>query len=473
MIWVRSASRKDLLDVQSADFEIRRVEGMNIRKLDSLSLSDELLLVWKDPPAEIRDLPVLIITENGLRMDFLAWANTYLNGLSPITSNCRVLEFDQAISLLKREEVILARPIRNALLGLVLGEAISQLYGKSRFVHLTPQACNYTFSFVVARTAFLKVPQVSVQEIAWRWSLVRELTDQPDLLLAHSDLEFVWRAFQGTFEVLSFGSLRDDAALRMIVKLLKSVSTQDDFDSVTLGELLEDAIDLPTLLNQMMEKRETRVTVLEQFMNTIARNRDLKPEVGAFLAGYLTSRIAPGTLDHHALLHRYLDLFPAAIMWYGLFAGMSSQCRLIEFSNGLGRRVLRGLMRSGSILSRPECDVELGEFDMMMAASSKGSTPNFLRTNHSRLSVELVPMVGTSIKWPQDRPDHQGSLFPDGSIGEDLTLILRRLLGHLEQTTGLGNEIKALLPKLFESPSHKSSKQSRKSNKRNRNKKGK
>jgi hypothetical protein len=179
---------------------------------------------------------------------------------------------------------------------------------------------------------------------------------------------------------------------------------------------------------------------------TITEIARAKPTLANFISGYLGSRIAPGELDHVGVVARTLKDAPSALLWFGLCSGLRSDGQVLTFAGGLGRRILRDLEQTDNALDRPRCDVAIGELEVLL--NQEKPRTDFRTESNGSLSVELIPGVTTTVRWPRP-PDAQADLFERRDLPfeardllKDLSVALERvdyLRRRLERTIDLGS----------------------------------
>ena len=148
---------------------------------------------------------------------------------------------------------------------------------------------------------------------------------------------------------------------------------------------------------------------LDRTLQRLATVRS-KDESIEFIAGFLTSLISPGTMDHIHVLLPYVEVLKASLLWYGLAAGSFGRSALQNYGGGLGRRILREATRRETLLDRPRCDIALQELEMVVES---GTNIADVRTGiSSALTVEITPCIDTVVPIPI-RPDAaQQELLP-------------------------------------------------------------
>lgn len=117
----------------------------------------------------------------------------------------------------------------------------------------------------------------------------------------------------------------------------------------------------------------------------------------SFLAGLLADHIGPGSFRHVALLLPYLNQYPTALMWYGLCAGLHPDSEVQQIGNCLGRRLVRDLLASDPIISRPKYDISVRELEVHL---DREEPLEFRTASQNHIAVELLPGVPAYMKWP-------------------------------------------------------------------------
>jgi hypothetical protein len=154
----------------------------------------------------------------------------------------------------------------------------------------------------------------------------------------------------------------------------------------------------------MHSSREDRVVAIEVFLQELPNLTEVPPEVVAMMLGYLTSRIAPGTIQHARVLAPSFDRYPSALLWYGFCAGLPSeespfignaQRARLDFPPS-ARRIVRELEKPGCMLGAPDADIDLLEL-LVLSRPSPDAIERLVRTAPGYLSVEIIPGVSTVV----------------------------------------------------------------------------
>ncbi|HWY69725.1 MAG TPA: hypothetical protein VNX88_13730 [Terriglobales bacterium] len=312
-------------------------------------------------------------------------------------------------------------------LGLIAAEAASYIAGKRDIRSLSPQACYATLSFSIARAAALGIPVEIASNLPARWSHARTLTGSIATPIPLVHFHNVW----GVVAALAIGyepatGNLFNASARFpkwsppnpfIVNCCAELLSGNGLSESSWLNLVHIAPELTTLRSALSGPREGRVALLERALVELRdKAPEARPEVrsmaASFLLAYLASAINPGSLDHIQLLIPLLPSFPDIILWYGLLAGVQNRVGNISGMNGLGRKVIRELMREDDVLSLPACDVALTELEVL--SPSARQSPGFNLVSQSGITVEIMPCVNAAFRF--DRHDEPISVASDELI---------------------------------------------------------
>ena len=147
-------------------------------------------------------------------------------------------------------------------------------------------------------------------------------------------------------------------------------------------------------LAELRGPREQRVRAFERILKGPNRSDAL---TSSFLAVLLADQISPGSFEHVDLLLPYLNQFPTALIWYGLCAGLHPDSEVQQVGNCLGRRLVRDLLASDPILSRPKYDIAVSELEVHL---DREEPLEFRTASQNHIAVELLPGVPAYMKWP-------------------------------------------------------------------------
>src|SRR5260370_9656370 len=152
----------------------------------------------------------------------------------------------------------------------------------------------------------------------------------------------------------------------------------------------------------MEDTREERIQYLEASLGVLKVSQDRV--TSSFGAGLLMSQVAPGTLDHFKIIQPLSSDLPLAFMWYGVFAGLHEKTTILNYGDGIGRRIVRELIRPEDFLERPNCDIAVAELEVL----SRDVSDSDFRAGLSRnLEVDVPPChVSLIIVVPRQPESH-------------------------------------------------------------------
>jgi hypothetical protein len=445
---VKSSSRKEFLDLlQDPGGMMERYSLHSTDKLNtSYRNSDDVQLIWSEDDLHETDdrsrasgprVPRVIVVERDKKRDFLAWVWTYVADFRPLTAYTRVLDAEEARPLLEMKRSPTLGPLEEACLGLILGEAATYVENTpERKPNITPLACASTYSYAMARALAVSAGgeiDVSDEGIAGAWSKARSLSRQRPLRLNAANLALPWKLLLNmrSNEDRYRHASRDvpDNVYTACVDLYK----KSEVGPETWDLLARDHPRLREARREMQGPREGRVVFFEQFVLSLAENRRSDSEFTSFLCGFLASQIGPGTLDYLSLLTVCLDQFPTALLWYGFCSGLQHRSSLYAFSGGLGRRVLREILRRETLFDAPQSDIALAELEALTASDT--AAMDFRTGTQGVLAIEIVPLVTTTVRWPPKQSDQSELFSTETSALElrDLNVLLDELRSRMAQ----------------------------------------
>ena len=366
---------------------LRQVSMEHPRELPSIDPLS-IAAVWFRDPESSNDLPEVLVTTDGQERDWLAWLITFAPTLRPFTAFCRIMgitDFTDCFDAFKPPN--LGR-LENACIGLVLGEALSseEVLLKVKET-LTASACASVLSFALVRRLAIHRHAVSNErDLADRWARIRKITLQRERGLALSEVVGVSEVVGSLLHSNNNLLVINDSILHACQELSAG------------GELISSALafgpSFEKLAHTMHGTREERVDLFEKALDMAMTSKPSAEE--SFTLGYLASRINPGTLAHASLLAPARQRHPAAMLWYGVCAGLSGECSILGEFGGVGRRVLRDLLATDDLATRPRTDISSNELEILLSGERADDFPV---TSPSQLSIELDPGISTVVNW--------------------------------------------------------------------------
>jgi hypothetical protein len=393
-MWVLPVNRRELVDLLAP-----RAGGRPVGALEELHpsfdvvRSDRMVAVWPRDPDGFGRMPTAIITSNGELLDVMAWLSTYVRDFRPFTAYCRVVERPIAEKFLYAPDAPTLNRMEGVCVGLILGESLMHVRGRSSILDLPFSAYSATLSHAISRTYAQTDGAIPLEQVAELWSNAREITGQ-NALVPPTAILSVWSAALGMSQKIGHTKSLFSSS-DVLTHSWMEIASRGELPDVLWHELVEGYKDLDSMRPILSMPREQRVHLIDKAMHMLASGRG-DEERRSFLAGYFTSLLGPGTLDHADFLTPVASALPTSYLWYGLFAGINLRGDALPVGNPLARRIIRDLTIPDRLVDRPRCDVALEELRM------HGSPENILKmtSRAGRLDIDILPGVTTSVRWP-------------------------------------------------------------------------
>jgi hypothetical protein len=394
-----TGKREILLDVmRSSRLESSRLYLSHANSVTELIPPEgEISLVWKQKPlGGTSDLPEVIIGSRSSLEDLIAWSTTYIHGLGALSANSRILLPDE-VDLLFQTEIITAPPQLSALAALILAEAVVLTEPTASINSLSILACKSTLSFASVRAlAFGKSIDFKLSE---QWERAHRIVNPTSRAIGL--ITPVIHACSAAVQMLQ--DKRPEGAITRIGLWLKEIALRGEVQPVLLSEVV-------MLIGESRYESQIRsffdltpadrVRVFDELMPKFREQQKLPRMERAFAVAVLASVCRPGLLQQISFLRdalfRIQEVLPEAILFLAVVQGLHGKNDVLEFAEGLGRRIVRELMHREWISDRPRSDISLIELEIL----AKGSSLFSLRTNDpSHINVELQPGISTVVKW--------------------------------------------------------------------------
>lgn len=393
-MWVLPVNRRQMVDLLTPRANGRSVGALEERRPSfDIVRSDRMVAVWPSNPDEFGQMPTAIITGDGERLDVMAWLSTYVRDFRPFTAYCRVVERPIAEKFLQVPEAPTLNSMEGICAGLILGESLMHARGRSSILDLPFSAYSATLSHAISRTYAQTGGAIPLEMVAELWGLARKITSQ-GALVPPSAILSVWSAALGMSG--HFGHTKSlFSSSNILTHSWMELASRGELPDVLWHELVEGYKDLDSMRPILSMPREQRVHMIDMALHMLSTGRG-DEERRSFLAGYFTSLLGPGTLDHADFLTPVAQLLPTAYLWYGLFAGINPKGDALPVGNPLARRIIRDLTIPDRLADRPRCDIALEE--LRMHASPESILK--MTSKAGRLDIDILPGVTTSVRWP-------------------------------------------------------------------------
>jgi len=405
-MWILPVTRRELVDLITPRHggDVRGAVEENRLSFDIVNV-DVMAALWPARPGEFGRLPAAIIVPEGSQRDTLAWLSTYVRDFRPFTAYCRVVERPIAEQFLKGPSAPYLQGNEGICSGLILGEALTHARGRASILDLPATAFSATLSHAISRTFALTGGLVPFDTIARLWTQAREITGQNGLGVPPNMILSVWAVALG-MPVHSTQTRTLFEPANVLAAAWSEITKVGEVRDPVWHSLVEGYPDLERMRGLLEMPREQRVQMIDGALRLLVSSRRDADERRSFLAGYFTSMLGPGTLDHADILAPVSSLLPTAYLWYGLCAGVNVRGDALPVGNPLARRIARNLTIPDRLVDRPRCDVALEELVM----HGLGDNPLRLTAKAGRLDIDILPGVTTSVRWPPQESPNQDDL---------------------------------------------------------------
>jgi hypothetical protein len=401
MMWGKTFTQSQFVDLLGR-LEQKRpaVEIPKIESPESSPGSQSMWVLWSTDPGKRVEWPNVIIVADGQEIEFLAWTATFLPGFRPFTSFFRVLSWFSFTQFHISPTEVSLDGLDDVFVGAILGEAMTYTRSRTSFEALAIQAFASTYSFSMARAIALQLPVLVVDSIGASWEKVRDLSGQPQRKPNVKQLDEVWNIVRCLTQDSDPQLRLQSEAELILLRACRELQRERSLSKRTWTALTSDRIDYERVNTEMSERKEDRVRLFEALVSQMPSDSGVSL-TASFVCGFLASLVSQGTLDHADLIFPVLDRFPTALMWYSVCVGLQPSSRLQSYGYGLGRRLLRDVLRPDHLFSRPHADVAIDELQVF--SNSRNQQVRIHQRNSTSLSVEIAPMVTVPLRSASDK----------------------------------------------------------------------
>jgi len=329
---------------------------------------------------------------------------------SPLTTWCHILtpkQFEPFHELNREPEL---GGFEAAWTGVAVAEAL--LLSDIQLSDLKIPACLATVSFAIARSAALW--QTPIEETIERYDAAHQLfrpTDQRMLRLR--------AAFDPVWNVLAVASdyapSKPDSRLGLLVEAVTSLhharlNNIPDEQSGFFQRLSGIAAEAEELIGLPRLTPEQRVKIFDNITSRLAAPNDsgVSRIALAMLAGYV-STVAAGGAASLSLLQPHAQRWPEITGWAYALGSLGQRVVWTSSFDGLGRLIIRELMRAFRLDEGPTCDFALDEATILFDAQLADPFV-YLRIKQARIAtISLVPGVNVPVPLREQSPEARSS----------------------------------------------------------------
>lgn len=432
-------SREELI-VAMTRLSNSSLRSYELRDVGDLQIPERGAFVgrWKTDRSD--PLPELLVVRTEDYADTLAWLNSYLNALTPVSQWCRIIPQSRVADLIASEVGVTLDGRLGAWVGAILAECNAQAPNGINLREVPGNAAISTATFAAGRSAAVWGHRAELPTIAKRHDEVSlALRDGSRPLLAQNIVP-LWLAIHGGRETISNGPQRElDPYKRLFERATSLAILSEPAEIVTaLVNEADRVFHLPDLLGCARGTQSDRVKSLDQLAQIVAA--DPVSAANDALVGFAASLVEPGTAILPELLRKFSGRFPVAPLWMGAFAGAISPIRVLSEQQGLGRLVSKSLLAESDLRTRPSSDIAYDELSRWLGAPGKPQKITVRGMAARSVSVEL--MLGVTCSFPLGRQEPVSTSRPEaidtrarggttpvtsGEFTAALTGLLRRL----------------------------------------------
>lgn len=392
----------------------------------------DALVFWKGQSRR----PAIIGIADEDQEELFAWAFSFHRDLTPLTSWCNVVPLKELLRFADGEPSTAdLSGLEAAWASAIVAEAM--VLSRRGYESITLASCLATDTYGVARTASLYGAKSALTDTIEKSEQLRSA------LRTGADR---WRASSGTALGVLIRLMPNashpisrvqDLLLRACRQLKNHGSTSDDsaFEEGIAAELSLGIRGLSNLAGIMGLPAEKRVELLRQIpvWATDAKDDDER-SILFFVAGYLISGVGGAERDLR-LAELFNSNYPHVLTWAAVLGSIGSQISWTDAFGGIGRLVVRELMRPFDPFDSPTADIAADE---LFTTSSKGQL-RFRTASRNVISVSLRPgVVVQSSVSEEDRPTRvEGprslGVGPGAGTDQELRALADRLFPHLRQ----------------------------------------
>jgi hypothetical protein len=372
-------------------------------------------------------LPSVIVPAAGDVEDFLATVATYYQEQSPLSAVVHILG-DETVGLLVRQSEGSSIPMvsnrkssRLAGIGAAIGEAtLAGIEARDPSSSISYAACRRTLAFSLCRAMFLYDTVLRPDVLAERWVRLRKLTglsvsaaSTDAILLAHA---------------LAFGGADPSTSPQIDARLgeaIRGLARDDDgHDELLVPAVVELYPATKRYFDDLKGAFDARMAAFTRLVDEIqAGSRGVHTdEIAVAIA---CNRIFPGSFAHAGVLGNLVNVFPAALIWYGVLAAISKPSASQHLSPSLLSKLERDVLDSFTLEQRPRCDISLEELEVLSRTPLR---PETVKPSQQRvLLVALLPGVDTYTRFSLEG-DAMGERVRRDAEADELRRRVSRLL---------------------------------------------
>lgn len=336
-------------------------------------------------------LPLVVQPANSDVEEFFVNIATYHQSRSPVSAFVHVLDeecstyFQKVASSEKSPVSVSSRSLFGAL-GAAVGETFLAALGSAEAGAAPSYAsCKRSLSFVLTRARAI-YPFCRTQYVARKWVDLRNLTG----------LSVSNGAVSAACDVHSFLFGSDKDSRPSMQGSLPPGLTVAAGEKAAQRALVDIYPQIGPFVSELSGPFDSRMKAFSQLVEEVHRSSK-GPGLDSFTIGFFANQIQPGSFSHAKALAKLVEFFPAALVWYGTFCGLSDEFSAGEFGSGLVAKLARDATQPFSFERRPACDLSLEELQVLMRLPLRAEV---VKPSQQKIAVvSLLPGVDVSSRY--------------------------------------------------------------------------
>ncbi|MDQ0042248.1 hypothetical protein [Variovorax boronicumulans] len=387
------------------------------------------LCVFEDRDA--LGLPNIVIPADNDLDSFFADIATYFPERAPISAYSHVVDAASHQALVARSKVRNKAPRDkrelSALIGLTLGEALSNLRGTSNQTALPNYSlCKRTLSYCVARAAFLH-PTLATSEIVSRWLRIRHSTGMDSSSATAQSINQAVELIKG-----NISTEEEQPELRDVFETISGHLRKRVEREYIAAHLTSFYPGLRKTVPLLYDAYDNRISAFSATVKAI-RDESKGETLDAISVAFFCNLILPGSFSHVGLIERLLPTLPSSMLWYGLFAGSSDEFSWTSSVGSIAQKLFRDLTTPFDITQRPTCDLSIEEYDVLARLPLRSEV--LKPTQAKAVLVSLYPGIEVYVRSTvEDDEGSERNALASMMIERNVRLSrVRDLLRHADQ----------------------------------------
>ena len=393
VFWITEFGREQLPEfVKGESVRRRRISFADLQRIETSAR--DLLGVWRTVgEGKLSRLPQVILGERAALEDLVAWAATYVPGLSPLSSLIRLMTPWAFHAFRNRVPVTDWEDLAGAAVGLMYGEVMSYANTSRDVKAIDIDMCRSTLSYVLMRDIALGGNEDDVAAIAKDWITLRASAGlytrkgSCDLVV---DIAKEWSRSQRDmprFGRHSWPIFQPDA------DLTDQLATFVEY-SGKYG-------DVANYLHATELTAEQRVRIFDRVATALVDDSTRDSRERGMMLAVLAFWCRRGLLNQWAILQPFQARLPECAIWLGAIQVREPMADTLFVGRAVGWKLAMELFGEVDLFRTP--DEEISSFELCVGQPERQWNAIVAGISGARIKVGMAPGVNTYLKvGPRD-----------------------------------------------------------------------